>query len=61
VRIDGNRLGGTTGATVQQTVTVTAATIPLGLGITSSPNPPVAKQAATFTASATPAQEPIAS
>jgi PKD repeat protein len=56
VRLTATDSAGTTGATVQQTVTVTAATIPLGLGITSSPNPPVAKQAATFTASATPAQ-----
>jgi len=40
---------------VQQTVTVTATTIPTGLAVTSSPAPPIAKQAATFTATATPA------
>jgi PKD repeat protein len=44
---------GTTGTPSQQVVTVTAATIPSGLGVTSSPNPPIAKQAATFTATAT--------
>jgi PKD repeat protein len=46
--------GGVT-STTQQTVTVTAAGIPTGLSVTSSPSPPIAKQAATFTASATPA------
>ena len=55
VRLTATDSAGTTGVTVQQTVTVTAATIPTGLGVTSSPNPPIAKQAATFTASATPA------
>ena len=46
---------GTTGATVRQNVTVSAASIPTGLSVASTPNPPVAKQTATFTASATPA------
>jgi PKD repeat protein len=56
VRLTATDSAGTTGATVQQTVTVTAATIPTGLSVVSSPSPPIAKQAATFTASATPAQ-----
>jgi len=53
VRLTATDSTGTTGATVQQTVTVTAATIPSALSVVSSPNPPIAKQAATFTASAT--------
>jgi PKD repeat protein len=46
---------GTVSRAVQQTVTVTATTIPTGLTVTSSPALPIAKQAATFTATATPA------
>ena len=41
--------------TAQQTVTVSAPAIPTGVAVTSSPSTPIAKQAATFTASATPA------
>jgi PKD repeat protein len=44
-----------TSATVRQTVTVSAPSIPTGVSISASPNTPIAKQAATFTASATPA------
>jgi PKD repeat protein len=47
---------GTSSQPVSQTVTVTAATIPTITSVTSSPNPPLAKQAATFTATATAAQ-----
>ena len=39
--------------TTQQTVTVSAPSIPTGVSVTSSPSTPVAKQAATFTALAT--------
>ena len=46
---------GTSSTPVTQTVTVAATTIPTGLGVTSVPSPPQAKQAATFTATATPA------
>jgi PKD repeat protein len=53
VRLTARDSAGTVSTTVQQTVTVSAATIPTGLTVTSSPNPPVAKQPATFTASAT--------
>ena len=55
VRLTATDSAGTTGPTAQQTVTVSAASIPTGLSVASSPNPPIAKQAATFTASATPA------
>jgi PKD repeat protein len=41
--------------TIQQTVTVTAPGIPTNVTVTSSPSSPIAGQAATFTASATPA------
>ncbi len=40
-------------STTQQTVTVTGTAIPTGLSVTSSPATPLAKQPATFTASAT--------
>jgi PKD repeat protein len=39
--------------TAQQTVTVSAPSIPTSVSVTSSPSPAIAKQAATFTASAT--------
>jgi PKD repeat protein len=39
--------------TTQQTVTVSAPSIPTGVSVTSSPGTPIAKQAATFTALAT--------
>jgi len=55
VRLTATDSVGTTGATVSQTVTVAAVTIPTGLNVTSVPSPPIAKQAATFTATATPA------
>lgn len=42
-------------STAQRVLTVGAVTIPTGISLTSSPNPPVAKQATTFTATATPA------
>lgn len=41
--------------TTRQTVTVSAPSIPTGVGVSSSPSTPIAKQAATFTATATPA------
>ena len=44
---------GSASRVAQQTVVVTATTIPIGLAVTSSPATPVAKQAATFTATAT--------
>jgi PKD repeat protein len=44
---------GTSGRPFTQTVTVAATTIPTNLSVTSSPNPPIARQAATFTATAT--------
>jgi PKD repeat protein len=46
---------GTSSTPLTHTVTVSATTIPTGLSVTASPNPPIAKQAATFTATATPA------
>jgi large repetitive protein len=46
---------GTSSRLVTQAVTVAATTIPTNVSVTASPNPPIAKQAATFTASATPA------
>jgi len=47
--------GGIT-SVAQRSITVTTLTIPTALSVSSSPSPPIAKQAATFTASATPAQ-----
>ena len=44
--------GGVT-SVAQRSITVTSLTIPTALSVSSSPNPPIAKQAATFTASAT--------
>ncbi len=44
---------GTSSTPVTHTVTVAATTIPTNLSVTASPNPPIAKQAATFTATAT--------
>lgn len=44
---------GSASRVAQQTVVVTGTTIPIGLAVTSSPATPVAKQAATFTATAT--------
>lgn len=44
---------GTSSTPLTRTVTVSATTIPTGLSVTASPNPPIAKQAATFTATAT--------
>jgi PKD repeat protein len=44
---------GTSSTPLTHTVTVSDTTIPTGLSVTSSPNPPIAKQAATFTAIAT--------
>jgi PKD repeat protein len=41
--------------TLQQNVTVTAPSIPTSVSVSSSPATPIARQAATFTASATPA------
>jgi PKD repeat protein len=42
-----------TSSTSRQVVTVAGTTIPTNLSVTASPNPPIAKQAATFTATAT--------
>ena len=44
---------GSASRVAQQTVVVTGTTIPIGLAVTSSPATPIAKQAATFTATAT--------
>src|SRR5262245_44671510 len=44
---------GTSSTPLRQPVTVAGTTIPTNLSVTASPNPPVAKQAATFTATAT--------
>jgi len=44
--------GGVT-SVAQRSVTVSSLTIPTALAVSASPNPPIAKQAATFTASAT--------
>jgi PKD repeat protein len=44
---------GTSSTPVTHTITVAATTIPTSLSVASSPNPPIAKQAATFTATAT--------
>jgi PKD repeat protein len=44
---------GTSSAPATRTVTVAGTTIPTNLSVTASPNPPIAKQAATFTATAT--------
>jgi len=44
---------GTSSTPLRQSVTVAGTTIPTNLSVTSSPNPPIAKQAATFTATAT--------
>jgi PKD repeat protein len=44
---------GGSSSTAQQTVTVSAPSIPTSVSVTSSPATPIAKQAATFTASAT--------
>ena len=44
---------GTSSTPVRQSVTVAGTTIPTNLSVTASPNPPIAKQAATFTATAT--------
>ena len=44
---------GTSSTPVTHTVTISDTTIPTGLSVTSSPNTPIAKQAATFTAIAT--------
>jgi len=44
---------GSASRVTQQTVVVTGTTIPIGLAVTSSPATPIAKQAATFTATAT--------
>src|SRR5262245_41146427 len=46
---------GTSSTPITHTVTVAATTIPTNLSVTASPNTPIAKQAATFTANATPA------
>lgn len=50
------RDAGGTVSVAQRSVTVAAVTIPTALTVTASPNPPIAKQAATFTASATVSQ-----
>jgi PKD repeat protein len=44
---------GTSSRPVTQAVTVASTTIPTNLTVTPSPNPPIARQAATFTATAT--------
>ena len=44
---------GTSSTPLRQPVTVSATTIPTSVSVTASPNPPIAKQAATFTANAT--------
>jgi large repetitive protein len=44
---------GTTSTPVTHTVTIASTTIPTGVSVTASPNTPIAKQAATFTAAAT--------
>jgi PKD repeat protein len=44
---------GTSSTPLRQPVTVAGTTIPTSLSVTASPNPPIAKQAATFTATAT--------
>jgi PKD repeat protein len=44
---------GTSSTPVTRTVTINGTTIPTSLTVTSSPNPPIAKQVATFTATAT--------
>ena len=46
---------GTSSTPLRQNVTVSATTIPTSLSVTASPITPIAKQAATFTANATPA------
>jgi PKD repeat protein len=43
---------GTSSTPLRQPVTVAGTTIPTNLSVTASPNPPIAKQAATFTATA---------
>ena len=45
---------GTSSTPLTHTVTIRDTTIPTGLSVTAVPNPPIAKQAATFTATATP-------
>ena len=54
VRLTATDTGGTSNTT-QQTVSVTAPSIPTSVSISSSPATPIAGQPATFTASATPA------
>ena len=50
------RDAGGVSSVAQRSVTVVSVTIPTGLSVSSSPNPPIAKQPATFTASATVSQ-----